>query len=79
MRTKKFDKCNINEMEEDIRNELEDIQNELTEIQAELMELQQDVTECKTDIADNKQKIHNINTRHIPPHIKSKLIVVFSV
>jgi GTP-sensing pleiotropic transcriptional regulator CodY len=61
---------------------------ELKEIQAELMELQQDVTECKTDIADNKQnisdnkqnisdnkqEIHNIDTRHIPPNIKSKLI-----
>ena len=57
----------------------EDIRNELTEIQAELMELQQDVTECKTDIADNKQRIHNINARHIQPNIKSKLIVVFSV
>jgi uncharacterized coiled-coil DUF342 family protein len=47
---------------------------ELKEIQAELMELQQDVSECKTDIADNKQEIHNIDTRHIPPNIKSKLI-----
>ena len=67
MRTKSFDKCNINEMEEDI-------QKELKEIQAELMELQQDVTECKTDIADNKQEIHKINTRHIPSNIQSKLI-----
>ena len=66
MRTKKFDKCNINEMEEDIREELK-------EIQTELMELQQDVTECHTDIADNRKEIHKINTRHIPLHIKSKL------
>ena len=59
----------------------EDVRKELKEIQAELMEQQQDVTECKTDIADNKQniadnkqEIHNIDTRHIPPNIKSKLI-----
>ena len=80
MRTKSFDKCIINEMEEDIRKELK-------EIQAKLMELQQDVTECNTDIADqqniadnkqniadNKQEIHKINTRHIPSNIQSKLI-----
>jgi SMC interacting uncharacterized protein involved in chromosome segregation len=47
MRTKSFDKCIINEMEEDIRKELK-------EIQAKLMELQQDVTECNTDIADQQ-------------------------
>ena len=80
MRTKSFDKCIINEMEEDIRKELK-------EIQAKLMELQQDVTECNTDIADqqniadnkqniadNKQEIHKINTRHILSNIQSKLI-----
>jgi hypothetical protein len=42
MRTKKFDKCIINEMEEDIRKEL--------------MELNKKVTECSTDIADNRKK-----------------------
>ena len=47
-------------MEDDIRKE----QNKIRE----------DVIECKTDIADNKQGIHNINTRHIPPNIKGKLI-----
>jgi predicted nucleic acid-binding Zn-ribbon protein len=80
MRTKKLDKCIINEMEEDIRKELK-------EIREEFMELQNNVTECKTDIADNKQniadnkqniadnrqEIDNINTMHIPLHIKSKL------
>ena len=80
MRTKNFDKCIKNEMEEDI-------QKKLKEMREEFMELKQDVTECKTDIADNKQnisdntqEIHNINTRQcIPSNIQSKLIVVFSV
>ena len=81
MRMKSFDKCIKNEMEDDIRKE----QNKIRE---EIMELQQDVTECMTDIADikqniadnkqnisdNKQEIHNINTRHIPSNIQSKLI-----
>jgi hypothetical protein len=39
MRTKTFDKCIKNEMEEDM--------------QKEFMELRQDVVESKTDIADN--------------------------
>ena len=65
MRTKSFDKCIIHEMEKDIRKELK-------EMRAECMELQQQVV-------DNTLKIHNINTRHIPLHIQSKLIVIFSV
>ena len=69
---KKFDKCIINEMEEDIRKELK-------EIREEFMELQKNVTECETDIADNRktisdnrQEMHNIITRHIPLNIQSK-------
>jgi predicted nucleic acid-binding Zn-ribbon protein len=65
MRTKSFDKCIKNEMEEDIRNEMK-------EIREEFMELQHQVT-------DNTQEIHNINTRNIPLNIQSKLIVIFSV
>ena len=100
MRTKMFDKCIKNEMEEEMRKDLKEIRDEL-------MELRQDVTECKTDIAvnkqnntdntqniadniqniadntqniadneqniaDHRQEIHNINTRHIPPNIRSK-------
>ena len=86
MRTKKFDRCIKNEMEEDMRKDLK-------EIREEFMELRQDVTECKTDIADNKQniadnkqtiadhrqEIHNINTRHIPPNIRSKLCCLLSL
>jgi predicted nucleic acid-binding Zn-ribbon protein len=73
MRTNKFDRCIKNEMEEDMRKDLK-------EIREEFMEIRQDMTECKTDIADNeqniadhRQEIHNINTRHIPPNIRSKL------
>ena len=51
----------------------EDIRKELKEIREEFMELHKNVTECKTDIADNRQEIDNINTMHIPLHIKSKL------
>jgi hypothetical protein len=58
MRTKMFDKCIRNEMEEDVRKEL-------TKIREECMELRQD--------------IHNINTRHIPPNILSKLCFVYLV
>jgi hypothetical protein len=32
------------------------------------------IAENKQNIPDNKQEIHNINTGHIPPNIKSKLI-----
>ena len=49
------------------------MRKDLEEIREEFMELRQDVTECKTDIADHRQEIHNINTRHIPPNICSKL------
>ena len=59
MRTKKFDRCTTNEMEEDIRKELK-------KMREDFMELQQQV-------ADNTQDIHRINTRHIPLHIHSKL------
>jgi septal ring factor EnvC (AmiA/AmiB activator) len=93
MRTKQFDRCIKNEMEEDMRKDLK-------EIREEFMELRQDVTECKTDIADNKQniadnkqnivdnkqtianhrqEIHNINTRHISPNIRSKLCCLLSL
>jgi hypothetical protein len=37
------------------------------------MELRQDVTECKTYIVNHRQDIRNINTRHIPLNIQSKL------
>ena len=72
MRTKKFDRCIKNEMEEDMRKDLK-------EIREEFMELRKDVTECKTDIADHRQEIHNINTRHIPPNICSKLCCLLSL
>ena len=72
MRTKKFDKCVINEMEEDIRKELK-------EIRVEFMELNQKLTECSIDIADNRQKIYNINDRHIPLNIRSKLCCFFNL
>jgi hypothetical protein len=58
MRTKMFDKCIRNEMEEDMRKEL-------TKIREECMELRQD--------------IHNINTRHIPPNILSKLCCLLNL
>ena len=51
----------------------------LKEIREECVELRQDVTECKTDIADHRQEIHNINTRHIPPNIRSKLCCLLSL
>ena len=51
----------------------EDNRKEMKKMQEHIMELQQ-------QLADNRQDIHNINTRHIPSHIQSKLIVVvFSV
>ena len=67
-----FDRCIKNEMAEDMRKDLK-------EIHEEFMELRQDVTECKTDIAGHRQKIHNINTRHIPPNIRSKLCCLLSL
>jgi len=72
MRTKKFDKCIKNKMEEDIRKELK-------EIREEFMELNQKVTECSTDIADNRKKIYDINDRHIPLNIRSKLCCLFNL
>ena len=51
----------------------EDMRKDLKEIHEEFMQLRQDVNECKTDIAVNRQEIQNINTRHIPPNIRSKL------
>ena len=63
MRTKKFDKCIYNEMEEDMRKELK-------EIRKECIELNQKVTVCSTDIAD-------INDRHIPLNVRSKLCCFF--
>jgi len=72
MRTKKFDKCIINEMEEDIRNELK-------EIREEFMALNQKVNEFSTDIAENRQKIYDINDRHIPLNIRSKLCCLFNL
>jgi uncharacterized protein YlxW (UPF0749 family) len=72
MRTKKFDKCIKNEMEEDIRKEQK-------KIREDVMELQQDVHEWKADIADNTRKIHINDTKHIPSNIQSRLIVIFSV
>ena len=57
----------------------EDMRKDLKEIREEFMELRQDVTECKTDIADHRQEIHNINTRHIPPNIRSKLCCLLSL
>ena len=64
----------------------DDMRKDLKEIREEFMELRQDVTECKTDIADNKQnignhsqEIHSINTRHIPPNIRSKLFCLLSL
>jgi hypothetical protein len=52
------------------------MRKDLKEIREEFMELRQDLTECKTDIADHRQEIHNINTRHIPPNICSKLCLM---
>jgi hypothetical protein len=47
-------------------NEMEkDIRKELKEMREEFDELQ--------------QRVADINTRHIPLHIRSKLIVIFSV
>lgn len=65
MRTKKFDKCIKNEMEEDMRKELK-------EIRKECIELNQKVNVCSTDIAD-------INDRHIPFNIQSKLCCFFNI
>jgi septal ring factor EnvC (AmiA/AmiB activator) len=74
-----FDRCIKNEMAENMRKDVK-------EIREEIMELGKDVTECKTDIADNKQniadhrnEIHNINTRNIPPNIRSKLCCLLSL
>ena len=65
MRTKSFDKCIKNEMEEDIRKEQK--------------KMREDIIELQQQVAENTQEIHNINTRHIPLNIRSKLIVIFSV
>jgi septal ring factor EnvC (AmiA/AmiB activator) len=74
-----FDRCIKNEMAENMRKDVK-------EIREEIMELGKDVTECKTDIADNKHniadhrnEIHNINTRNIPPNIRSKLCCLLSL
>jgi hypothetical protein len=72
MRTKKFDKCIKNEMEEDMRKDL-------NEIREEFVELRQDMTKCKTDIAYHRQEIHSINTKHIRPSIRSKLCCFLSL
>ena len=72
MRTKMFDKCIKNEMEEEMRKDLK--------------EIRQDVTECKTDIAvikqnmaHHRQEMDNINTRHIPPNILSKICCLLNL
>ena len=57
----------------------EDMRKYLKEIREEVMELRQDVTECKTDIVDHRQEIRNINTRHIPLNIQSKLCCLLSL
>ena len=52
-------------MEEDIRKEEKKTQEEF-------------MSECSTDIADNKQKIYDIDDRHIPLNIQSKLSFQFN-
>ena len=77
----KFDRYINNEMEEDIRKELKKM-----ELQQQVADNTQNIADNTQNIADNThnidahtEEIHNINTRHIPIHIKSKLIVVFLV
>ena len=62
------------------------MEEDLKEIHEEFMKLKQDVTEYKAAIADNKQniddhshEIHNINSRHISPNIRSKLCCLLSL
>ena len=57
----------------------EDIRKEQKKMKEDFLELQQQVADNKQNIDDHTQEIHNINARHIPLHIRSKLIVIFSV
>jgi len=79
MRTKKFDKSIKNGKEEDIRKEQKKMREDFMELQQQVADNTQDIADNKQNIADHTQEIHNINTRHIPLNIQSKLIVVFSV
>ena len=36
-------------------------------------DMRKDLTECKTTIDRHREELHNINTRHIPLNIRSKL------
>ena len=54
MRTKKFDRCIKNEMEEDMRKDLK-------EIREEFMELRQDLTECKTQFMRRRLSVLSFN------------------
>jgi uncharacterized protein YwqG len=79
MRTKSFDKCIKNEMEEDIRKEQKKMREDFLELQQQVADNTQDIADNKQNIDDHTQEIHNINARHIPLNIRSKLIIIFSV
>ena len=66
MRKKSFDKCIINEGEDDIRKKMKEIRDES-------YELNRKMTKWSKDIAKNRKKIDDINDRHIPSNIRSKL------
>ena len=80
-------------MEEVIRKDLKEIREEFMELRQGVTECKTDIADNKQNIADNKeniadykqtiadhrQEIHNINTRHIPPNIHSKLCCLLSL
>ena len=66
-------------MEEDIRKEQKKMREDFLELQQQVADNTQDIAVNKQNIDDHTQEIHNINARHIPIHIRSKLIIIFSV
>jgi septal ring factor EnvC (AmiA/AmiB activator) len=86
MRTKTFDKCIKNEMEEDMQKEFMELRQDVVESKTDIADNKQNIADNKQNIADNEQniadhrkEIHNINTRHIPPNIHSKLCCLLSL